>query len=119
VRNEVEAIVADKGYHSTKVVMQATEFGTQASIPERASPAQRRWTGNDPAEKKAVYAVRRRTKSEHGKLLSRTRSELVERSFAHVCDAGGARRTWLRGLPSVTKRHLMVAAARNLSTICG
>ena len=115
--NEVEAIVADKGYHSTKVVLQAAEFGMQAYIPERASPAQRRWAGKDPAEKKAVYAARRRTKSEHGKLLSRTRSELVERSFAHVCDTGGARRTWLRGLTSVTKRHLMVAAARNLSTI--
>lgn len=51
------------------------------------------------------------------KLLSRTRSELVERSFAHVCDTGGARRTWLRGLESVTKRHLIKAAARNLSTI--
>lgn len=27
------------------------------------------------------------------------------------------RRTWLRGLVSVTKRHLMVAAARNISTV--
>jgi len=115
--NEVEAIVADKGYHSTNVVMQAAEFGMKAYIPERASPARRRWVGKDPSEKKVVHAARRRTKSEHGKLLSRTRSELVERSFAHVCDTGGARRTWLRGLQSVTKRHLMVAAARNLSTI--
>ena len=115
--NEVEAIVADKGYHSTNVVMQAAEFGMKAYIPERASPARRRWVGKDPREKKVVHAARRRTKSEHGKLLSRTRSELVERSFAHVCDTGGARRTWLRGLHSVTKRHLMVAAARNLSTI--
>ena len=115
--NEVEAIVADKGYHSTNVVMQAAEFGMKAYIPERASPARRRWVGKDPREKKVVHAARRRTKSEHGKLLSRTRSELVERSFAHVCDTGGARRTWLRGLQSVTKRHLMVAAARNLSTI--
>jgi len=115
--NEVEAIVADKGYHSTQVVMQATAFGMKAYIPERATPTQRRWTGKDPNEKKSVYAARRRTKSEHGKLLSRARSELVERSFAHVCDTGGARRTWLRGLQSVTKRHLMAAAARNLSTI--
>ena len=115
--NEVEAIVADKGYHSTNVVMQAAEFGMKAYIPERASPARRRWVGKDPREKKVVHAARRRTKSEHGKLLSRTRSELDERSFAHVCDTGGARRTWLRGLHSVTKRHLMVAAARNLSTI--
>ena len=68
-------------------------------------------------EKKVSNATRRRTKGARGKLLSRARSELVERSFAHVCDTGGARRTWLRGLASVTKRHLMVAAARNLSTI--
>ena len=115
--NDVKAIIADKGYHSTKVVLEAAEFGMQAYIPERASPKQRRWTGKDPREKRAVYAARRRTASEHGKLLSRTRSELVERSFAHVCDTGGARRTWLRGLQSVTKRHLIVAAARNLSTI--
>jgi transposase len=84
--NEVEAIVADKGHHSTNVVMQAAEFGMKAHIPARASPARRRWVGKDPSEKKVVHAARRRTKSEHGKLLSRTRSELVERSFAHVCD---------------------------------
>lgn len=115
--NEVEAIVADKGYHSTKVVMDAAELGMLTYIPERAGPKQRRWTNKDPNERKAVYATRRRTKGARGKLLSRARSELVERSFAHVCDTGGARRTWLRGLVSVTKRHLMVVAARNLSTI--
>lgn len=119
--NEVEAIVTDKGYHSTKVLMRADEFGMLAYIPERADPKPRRWSGKDPSEKRTVYTARRRTKGEYGKLLSRTRSELVERSFAHVCDTGGARRTWLRGLQSVTKRHLMVATARNLSTIipCG
>jgi IS5 family transposase len=115
--SDVKAIVADKGYHSTKVMTLAAEFGMQTYIPERMGPKQRRWAEKDPAEKKAVYAARRRTKSKNGKLLSRTRSELVERSFAHVCDTGGARRTWLRGLQSVTKRHLMKAAARNLSTI--
>jgi transposase len=115
--NKVEAIVTDKGYHSTNVSMQAREFGTQAYTPERASPTERRWTGKDPSEKSAVYAARRRTKSEHDKLLLLTRSELVEQSFAHVCDTGGARRTCLCGLKSVTSRHLMVAAARNLSTI--
>ena len=115
--NEVKAIVADKGYHSTKVVMQAAEFGMRTYIPEREGLTQRRWSDKDPSERHAVYATRRRTKGARGKLLSRARSELVERSFAHVCDTGGARRTWLRGLASVTKRHPMVAAARNLSTI--
>jgi len=81
------------------------------------SPNLRRWTDKDPAEQRAVYNARRRTQSERGKQLSRLRSELTERSFAHVCNTGGARRTWLRGLASVTKRHLMMVAARNLSTI--
>ncbi len=115
--SEVKAIVADKGYHSTKVLTLADELGLRTYIPEPEAPTQRRWTDKDPSERKAVYAARRRAKGEHGKLLSRTRSELVERSFAHVCDTGGARRTWLRGIQSVAKRHLMVAAARNLSTI--
>lgn len=115
--NEIEAIVADKGYHSTKVVTLAADLGMRAYIPERASPQQRRWVDKDPKEKRAVYLARRRTKSDRGKQLSRLRSELTERSFAHVCDTGGARRTWLRGLTSVAKRHLMMVAARNLSTI--
>ena len=117
VENDLQAIVADKGYHSTKVVTLATDLGMRAYIPERASPNQRRWADKDPAEQRAVYNARRRTQSERGKQLSRMRSELTERSFAHVCDTGGARRTWLRGLASVTKRHLMMVAARNLSTI--
>ncbi|MFG0332401.1 MAG: hypothetical protein ACF8TS_03470, partial [Maioricimonas sp. JB049] len=32
---------------------------------------------------------------------NRLRSELVERTFAHVCDTGGSRRTWLRALGNV------------------
>jgi hypothetical protein len=115
--NEVHAIVADKGYHSTKVVTLAADLGMRAYIPERTSPKLRRWTDKDPEEKRAVYAARKRTQSKRGKQLSRLRSELTERSFAHVCDTGGARRTWLRGLASVAKRHLMMVAARNLSTI--
>ena len=41
----------------------------------------------------------------------------VERSFAHVCETGGARRTWLCGLTKINKRYLMVAAARNLGIL--
>lgn len=52
-----------------------------------------------------------------GKQLSRQRSEMVERSFAHVCDTGGARRSWLRGEIDVSKRYLIAAAGRNLSRI--
>lgn len=114
---EAEEIVADKGYHSVPVVTHAEQIGLRTYIPERQSPTPRRWVDKDPNMKKAVYATRRRTQGKRGKKLSRLRSEIAERSFAHVCDSGGARRTWLRGLVSVTKRHLMVVAARNLSSV--
>lgn len=49
-----------------------------------------------------------------GKQLQRRRSEVCERTFAHVCDSGGMRRTWLQGLVDVTKRYLIATAAHNL-----
>src|ERR1700730_5394978 len=43
----------------------------------------------------------------------RKRGEMVERSFAHVLERGGVRRTWLRGRENVHKRYLVhVAGAR-------
>jgi len=41
----------------------------------------------------------------------------VKRSFAHVCDTGGARRSQLRGLENVNKRYVIQAAARNLGLL--
>jgi hypothetical protein len=49
--------------------------------------------------------------------LQRLRSERVERSFAHVCDTGGARRSWLCGIVKVQKRYLIAAVARNLGLV--
>jgi hypothetical protein len=60
---------------------------------------------------------RRRMSRAKGKRLQRERSEKVERSFAHVCETGGARRTWLAGLEKINKRYLIVAAARNLGLL--
>jgi hypothetical protein len=37
--------------------------------------------------------------------LGRWRSERVERSFAHTCETGGARRSWLRGVVNVSKSY--------------
>lgn len=60
---------------------------------------------------------RRRTRGQRGRALQRERSEKVERSFAHVCETGGSRRTWLRGIEKVKKRYLTSAIARNLGLI--
>jgi hypothetical protein len=43
VENDLQAIVADKDYHSKKVVTLATDLGMRAYIPERTSPKQRCW----------------------------------------------------------------------------
>src|SRR5204863_6403393 len=43
--------------------------------------------------------------------------ERVERTFAHVCETGGARRTWLTGIENVRKRYLLSAAAHSGLTL--
>ena len=47
----------------------------------------------------------------------RKRGEMVERSFAHVLDRGGMRRTWLRGRENVHKRYLIHVAGFNLGIL--
>jgi len=78
---------------------------------------ERRWTDKPAEFQRAVYNNRRRMRRGKGKQLQRRRSELCERSFAHLCDTGGGRRTWLRSLVNVTKRYLIAAAAHNLGRI--
>ena len=114
---DIEEAVADKGYHANKTLADCRDwgcFGLRTYIPEPDSHYERRWTDKPPEYKEAVYANRRRMKGDRGKRLQKKRSELVERSFAHICETGGARRTCLRGLEKVNKRYKMVAAARNL-----
>ena len=47
----------------------------------------------------------------------RKRGEIVERSFAHVLERGGMRRTWLRGRKNVHKRYLVHVAGYNLGIL--
>ena len=56
-------------------------------------------------------------KGKRSKKLQRRRSELTERTFAHVCETGGARGCWLHGMLQVSKRYLIQVAARNLGLI--
>jgi transposase len=83
-------------------------------VPEPKIPQGRSRTDNPDGFQRAVYENRRRMRRAKGKRLGRLRSE---RSFAHVCDAGGMRRTHLRGLLDVTKRYLLAAAAYNLGRL--
>ena len=117
VEESIEEIVADKGYHSAKSLRDLEVLGLRSYIPEPDRNYDRRWTDKPEGQKEAVYSNRRRVRGKRSKRLQRKRSELVERSFAHVCETGGGRRTWLRGLVAVTKRYLIQVAARNLGSI--
>ncbi len=115
--SQIKDAVADKGYHSTANLVWCEEFGVRSYIPERESRWRRKWSDKPSSHRHAVYGNRRRVKGDRGKRLGKLRSEYVERSFAHVCETGGARRSWLHGLEAVTKRYLMYVAGKNLGVI--
>jgi len=114
---EICEIAGDKGYHANEAITWCTRFGLRTYIPEPDSPHDRRWTDKPDETRSAVLNNRQRMSRKKGKQLQRERSEKVERSFAHVCDTGGARRSWLRGLEKINKRYLIVTAARNLGLV--
>ena len=114
---QIEEAVADKGYHAAATLELAADLNVRTYIAEPKTRYPRRWSDKPEAYKRAIYNNRRRLKTEKNKKLQRLRSERVERSFAHVCETGGARRTWLRGTDKVRKRYLMSAVARNLGLV--
>lgn len=114
---EIEEVAADNGYHSNETLASSEELDLRTYIPEPNSRHSRRWTDKPPEYQQAVVNNRRRMARAKGKDLQRERSEKVERSFAHMCETGGARRTWLKGLDKINKRYLIVAAARNLGLL--
>jgi transposase len=111
----VQDVVADKGYHSGPVLaaMEDSAVSTVIAEPERG---RRNWSGRE-AERDRVYANRQRARSERGRRLLKLRSELVERSFAHMYETGGMRRTHLRGRDNILKRLLIHAAAFNIALL--
>jgi transposase len=114
-------LVADKGYHSNQTMIDLHAVGVRSyfSEPDRG---RRRWA-SAPAAQGAVYGNRRRINGARGQRLLRRRGEYLERSFAHVYDTGGMRRTHLRGHPNILKRLLVHASAFNLGLlmrqVCG
>jgi transposase len=114
IEQEIAEAAADKGYHSAATLEQCAALDFRAYIPEPDRPYDLKWQDKPAGYQQAVYNNRRRIRRPKSKRLQRLRSERVERSFAHVCETGGARRTWLRGLMNVTKRYLLQVAAHNL-----
>jgi transposase len=108
--------VCDKGYHGGECLVKIQEehhIRTYVSEPKRG---RRKWEGKHD-QQATVYANRQRIRGTRGKALMRKRGELVERSFAHVYDTGGMRRTHLRGHENILKRLLIHTAGFNLSLV--
>lgn len=116
---QIQDVAADKGYHSTDLLeklAERTKYRTYISEP-KVPGGKRDWTKRTKLARKAVEANRRRMKRKKGKGLQRRRSEKVERTFAHVLETGGARRTWLRGDEKLRKRYSIATAAYNLGVL--
>jgi len=111
----VEEVVADKGYHSGEILKALHGEGVRSYIPE-PDRGKRNWDGK-AVEQKRTYENRRRVRGDRGQRLQKIRSELAERSFAHMYETGAMRRVHLRGRENILKRLVVHAAAFNLSLI--
>ena len=114
----IQSVVADKGYSKAEVLRQLKENGYRTYIPEKRQKGTRKWTNKGGRKTAAAfYENRARVGRKKGKALQRKRGELVERTFAHICETGAARRTRLRGLGNVNKRYLIQASGANLGLV--
>src|SRR6267143_511183 len=114
--NKVSEVVMDKGDHDNRLLAWGAKWDVRTYIPERRQKV-RRWADKPAKHQAAFRANRRRVRGAKGRRLNRWRSERCERTFAHVCETGGGRRTWLRGQTNVSKAHTLKCAAYNLGLL--
>ena len=115
-RQSLEEIVGDKGYHSNQTLIDLDAVGIRSYVSEAGTGGDvigRR----DPEARAPVYGNRRRMRGRRGRRLMRQCGERIERSFAHLYDTGGMRRTHLRGHTNILKRLLIHAGGFNLGLV--
>lgn len=111
----IQSATADKGYHAVEELKPLQAEGIQTVIPDPVK--NRKVEDLSKEDAAAVRQAKCSTTSKSGKELLRRRGMHLERSFAHLLDAGGARRTTLRGLANLNKRFKISAAIYNLSQL--
>jgi transposase len=111
----LEEIITDKGYHSNRIMVELDALGVRSYVAEPAR-GRRDWS-KEPEAQAPVYGNRRRIRGRRGRRLMRQRGERIERSFAHLYDTGGMRRTHLRGHENILKRLLIHAGGFNLGLV--
>jgi transposase len=112
---QLEEIIGDKGYHSNQSMVDLEAVGIRSYISE-PDRGRRDWS-KEPEAQAPVYRNRRRMRGQRGRRLMRQRGERIERSFAHLYDTGGMRRTHLRGHQNILKRLLIHAGGFNLGLL--
>ena len=111
----IVSATADKGYHAVPELGALQTEGIRTVISD---PVKHRKLENlSPAEAQVVRTAKRSAQSKSGKGWLQKRGMHLERTFAHILDAGGARRTTLRGLANLNKRFKLAAAIYNLSQL--
>jgi transposase len=95
------------------VDLDAVGIRSYIAEPDRG---RRDWS-KQPEAQAPVYRNRRRIRGARGRRLMRQRGERIERSFAHLYDTGGMRRTHLRGHQNILKRLLIHAGGFNLGLL--
>ncbi len=111
----ITSVTSDKGYYA---VGQLEALQHEAIRTVICDPIDNRRVDKlEPQQQRAVRAARRSVKSKSGKDLLRRRGMHIERSFAHILDCGGMRRTTLRGWENLNKRFKLAAAFYNLSQL--
>jgi len=111
----LEEIIGDKGYHSNQSMVDLEAVGIRSYIAE-PDRGRRDWS-KQPDAQAPVYRNRRRMRGPRGRRLMRQRGQRIERSFAHLYDTGGMRRTHLRGHQNILKRLLIHAGGFNLGLL--
>lgn len=111
----IQTATADKGYYQVAELEALQNEQVKTVISD---PIDNRRVDKLPAEQQEVVrAARRAVKSQRGKKLLARRGMHIERTFAHILDCGGARRTTLRGQENLNKRYKLAAAIYNLSQL--
>jgi len=111
----IESATADKGYHAVLEMGFLQQEGIRTVISDPV--INRNMEKLTQEESKVIRSARRSAKSKSGKELLKSRGMHLERPFAHILDAGGARRTTLRGSDNLNKRFKFSAAIYNLSQL--
>jgi transposase len=111
----VETVVADLAYCVLEALVALHAARIRTAIPDPVRNRNVAKLADD--ERHALRSAQQTLRSRSGRWLMRHRGEFAERSFVHVLDYGGARRTTLRGRENILKRYLLQAACLNLSIL--